>query len=127
MHTSGLAKEPLPSCGPDSEAMTYKKEEAKGSSNSARPRPFRERRSTRPIEESRHEALETVNQLLVRYEETILQLGEAEERYRAIYDDALVGMFRVGPTGRPLSLNRKMAQICGYDAPEHFLSQVLNV
>jgi diguanylate cyclase (GGDEF)-like protein/PAS domain S-box-containing protein len=127
MHTSGLAKEPLPSCGPDPVAMTLKKEEANESSPSARPRPFRERRRTRPLDESRHEALDSVNQLLVNYEKTILQLGEAEERYRAIYDDALVGMFRVSPAGRPMSLNRKMAQICGYEGPEQFLSQVSNV
>jgi diguanylate cyclase (GGDEF)-like protein/PAS domain S-box-containing protein len=68
-----------------------------------------------------------VNQLLVRYEQTISRLGEAEEKYRAIYDDALVGMFHISPTGRPLNLNRRMAQIWGYDEPEQFLAQVTNV
>lgn len=65
--------------------------------------------------------------MLVRYEQTINRLGEAEEKYRAIFDDALVGMFHISPTGRPLSLNRRMAQIYGYDAPEQFLAQVSNV
>jgi diguanylate cyclase (GGDEF)-like protein/PAS domain S-box-containing protein len=127
MHTTGLAREPLPSRGPEAEAETLKHGEATGSINATRSRPFRERRRTRPLDESRHEALESVNQLLVRYEQTINRLGEAEEKYRAIFDDALVGMFHISPTGRPLSLNRRMAQIYGYDAPEQFLAQVSNV
>jgi diguanylate cyclase (GGDEF)-like protein/PAS domain S-box-containing protein len=127
MHTTGLAREPLPGRGPDPEAKTLKQDEADVSSSSANPRPFRERRRTRPLGESRHEALEPVNQLLVRYEKKISQLGEAEEKYRAIFDDALVGMFHVSPTGRPLNLNRRMAEIYGYDAPEQFLAQVSHV
>ncbi|MGO9339031.1 MAG: EAL domain-containing protein [Terracidiphilus sp.] len=127
MHTTGLARKLVPGQGPDTEAKTLKQAEANESSNSARPRPFRERRRTRPLDESRHEALESVNQLLVRYEQTISRLGEAEEKYRAIFDDALVGMFHISPTGRPLNLNRRMAEICGYDNPEHFLAQVSNV
>ena len=77
----------------------------------SRPRPFRERRRVRRLEDSRHEALESVHQLLVRYEETIDKLGQAEENYRAIFEDAPVGMFRLSRSGRPLNLNRRMAQI----------------
>jgi diguanylate cyclase (GGDEF)-like protein/PAS domain S-box-containing protein len=127
MHTTGLAREPHPSRGPDTEAKTSKQDEANMSANAATPRPFRERRRARPLDESRHEALASVNQLLVRYEQTIHRLGEAEEKYRAIFDDALVGMFHISPKGRPLSLNRKMAQFYGYDNPQHFLAQVSNV
>ena len=127
MHTTGLAREPLPSRGPDIDAKTLKQDEANEAIDSARLRPFRERRRARPLDESRHEALESVNQLLVRYEQTIHRLGEAEEKYRAIFDDALVGMFHICPKGRPLSLNRRMAQIYGYDSPEHFLAQVSNI
>jgi diguanylate cyclase (GGDEF)-like protein/PAS domain S-box-containing protein len=127
MHTTGLAREPLPGRGPDIDAKTLKQDEANEAIDSARLRPFRERRRARPLDESRHEALESVNQLLVRYEQTIHRLGEAEEKYRAIFDDALVGMFHICPKGRPLSLNRRMAQIYGYDSPEHFLAQVSNI
>jgi diguanylate cyclase (GGDEF)-like protein/PAS domain S-box-containing protein len=127
MHTTGLAREPLRGHGREPEAKTPKQDEANGSINSATPRPFRERRRARPLDESRHEALESVNQLLVRYEQTISRLGEAEEKYRAIFDDALVGMFHISPTGRPLNLNRRMADVFGYDNPEHFLAQVSNI
>jgi diguanylate cyclase (GGDEF)-like protein/PAS domain S-box-containing protein len=107
--------------------MTIKNGEANGEVNSVRARPFRERRRTRPLTEARHEALESVNQLLTQYENTIDKLLEAEEGYRAIYEDAQVGMFHISPTGRPLSVNRRMAEICGYDAPEQLIAQVPNV
>jgi diguanylate cyclase (GGDEF)-like protein/PAS domain S-box-containing protein len=127
MHTTGLVKDPLPLRGPDPDAMTIKNGEAKRTATSARTRPFRERRRTRPLNEARHEALESVNQLLMQYETTIDKLHEAEAEYRAIYEDAQVGMFHISPTGRPLSLNRRMAEICGYNAPEQFMTQVSDV
>ena len=126
MQTSGLAKEPLSSRGSEHDAPTFK-DEASRQAVISRPRPFRERRRVRPLEDSRHEALESVNQLLVQYEKTIDQLGQAEENYRAIFEDAPVGMFRVSRSGRPVGINRRMAQIYGYDAPEQFLAQVSNV
>lgn len=127
MHTNGLVKDPLPLRGPDPDAMTIKNGEAKRTVSSARPRPFRERRRTRPLNEARHEALESVNQLLIRYENTIDKLHKAEEEYRAIYEDAQVGMFHISLTGKPLSLNSRMAEICGYDAPEQFMAQISDV
>jgi diguanylate cyclase (GGDEF)-like protein/PAS domain S-box-containing protein len=68
-----------------------------------------------------------VNQLLIQYEHTIDRLHDAEEEYRSIYENAQVGMFHISPAGRPLSLNRRMAEICGYDAPEHFIAQVPDI
>jgi len=51
-------------------------------------------------------------------------LAEAEEKYRTIFEHAVVGIFQVDPESRPISINRAMAQIHGYDSPEHFLSEV---
>ena len=127
MHSTGLAKEPLHGCGPDSSATTIKGDKANGTANSARLQPFRERRRTRPLNEARHEALESVNQLLIQYENTIDRLHDAEEEYRSIYEDAQVGMFHISPAGRPLSLNRRMAEICGYDAPQQFMAEVPDI
>ncbi len=127
MRNPGLANELPPSLGSELEALPFTKGGASVSITTARPRPFRERRRARSLDESRHEALDSVNQLLVRYERTIGQLAEAEEKYRAIFEDAPVGMFRISPAGRPLALNRKMAQIYGYDAPEAFMSHVPNI
>ena len=55
------------------------------------------------------------------------QLGQAEEKYRAIFEDAVVGIFQIAPDGRPLSVNRALAEMHGYDSPEQFLAEVPNV
>ena len=55
------------------------------------------------------------------------QLGQAEEKYRTIFEDAVVGIFQITPDGRPLSINRSLAEMHGYDSPEQFLAEVPNV
>jgi len=93
MLNPGLANELPPSLGSELEAMPFSsKGGASVSITTARPRPFRERRRARTLDESRHEALDSVNQLLVSYEKTIGRLAEAEEKYRAIFEDAPVGI-----------------------------------
>ncbi len=54
-------------------------------------------------------------------------LRQAEEKYRAIFEDAVVGIFQITPEGRPLSINRALAQMHGYDSPEEFMAEVSNV
>jgi diguanylate cyclase (GGDEF)-like protein/PAS domain S-box-containing protein len=52
------------------------------------------------------------------------QLRRAEEKYRAIFEDAVVGIFQITPEGRPVSINRALAQMHGFDSPEHFLAEI---
>jgi diguanylate cyclase (GGDEF)-like protein/PAS domain S-box-containing protein len=54
-------------------------------------------------------------------------LRHAEEKYRAIFEDAVVGIFQITPEGRPLSVNRALAEMHGYDSPEHLLAEVSNM
>ncbi|MGA8540302.1 MAG: PAS domain S-box protein, partial [Terriglobales bacterium] len=54
-------------------------------------------------------------------------LRHAEEKYRAIFEDAVIGIFQVTPEGRPLSINRALAHMHGYDSPEQLLAEVSNV
>ncbi len=54
-------------------------------------------------------------------------LSLAEEKYRTIFEDAVVGIFQVTPEGRPVSINRALAQMHGYDDSEQFLAEVSNV
>ncbi|MGA2980060.1 MAG: EAL domain-containing protein [Terriglobales bacterium] len=54
-------------------------------------------------------------------------LRQAEEKYRAIFEDAVVGIFQITPEGRPLSINRALAQMHGYDSPEQLLAEISNV
>ena len=53
-------------------------------------------------------------------------LRHAEEKYRAIFEDAVVGIFQITPEGRPLSVNRAFAEMHGYDSPEQLLAEVSN-
>jgi diguanylate cyclase (GGDEF)-like protein/PAS domain S-box-containing protein len=113
--------------GPGSIATPSDKKEASRAAEGIRPRPFHERRRTRPVEESWHEALDVLNRLLVGYEKINEQVSAAEERYRLLFEEALVGIFQVNVAGQPISVNRAMAQIHGFESPEQFLAEVSNV
>jgi diguanylate cyclase (GGDEF)-like protein/PAS domain S-box-containing protein len=54
-------------------------------------------------------------------------LRHAEEKYRAIFEDAVVGIFQMTPEGRPLNINRALAQIHGYASPEQLMGEVENL
>lgn len=58
---------------------------------------------------------------------TNAQLKRAEEKYRSIFEDAVIGIFQSTPDGRPISINRALAQIHGYDSPEQFIAEVRTV
>ena len=51
-------------------------------------------------------------------------LIEAEARYRAIFENAVVGMFQITPQGRYLRVNKVMALMHGYDTPEQMVNDV---
>jgi diguanylate cyclase (GGDEF)-like protein/PAS domain S-box-containing protein len=55
------------------------------------------------------------------------QLRRTEETYRSIFEDAVVGIFQITPEGRPLNINRALAQMHGFDSPGQFLAEVSNV
>ena len=38
-------------------------------------------------------------------------LSDAEEKYRAIFEDAVIGIFQINPAGRPVSINRANARL----------------
>jgi diguanylate cyclase (GGDEF)-like protein/PAS domain S-box-containing protein len=52
------------------------------------------------------------------------QARVAEEKFRAIFDNAVVGIFQHSPEGRPLNINRAFAKMHGYDSPEQLLAEV---
>ena len=54
-------------------------------------------------------------------------LWRAEEKYRAIFEDSVVGIFQITPEGRPLSTNRALAELHGYRGAEEFMANVRNV
>jgi len=50
----------------------------------------------------------------------------AEEKYRAIFENAVVGIFQHTPDGRPLNVNPAFARMHGFDSPEQLLREVSN-
>ena len=54
-------------------------------------------------------------------------LREAEERYRTIFENAGIGIFRATPDGCPVTVNRAIAQIHGFDSAEELLDSISNV
>jgi diguanylate cyclase (GGDEF)-like protein/PAS domain S-box-containing protein len=51
---------------------------------------------------------------------------DAEENYRTIFENAVIGIFRATPDGRPITVNRALAQIHGYDSPDELFADVSN-
>jgi PAS domain S-box-containing protein len=49
-------------------------------------------------------------------------LREAEQKYRSIFDKAVVGIFQCEPGGRLLSVNPAMARMLGYESPEDVIA-----
>ena len=52
------------------------------------------------------------------------ELADAEERYRGIFENSLVGIFRTTKRGRFLIANPALARILGYDSPDEMIAEV---
>ena len=52
---------------------------------------------------------------------------EAEARYRSIFENSLVGLFRSTREGRLLAVNPAFAALFGYDSPEELLAAVTDI
>jgi PAS domain S-box-containing protein len=55
------------------------------------------------------------------------RLRQAEEKYRSIYENAVVGIFQTTPNGYYLSANPALAQIYGYGSPQELMAQFTNI
>ncbi len=54
-------------------------------------------------------------------------LRKAEEKYRAIFENAVEGIFQSTPEGHILSANPAYARIFGYDSPEDFINDIKDI
>ena len=52
---------------------------------------------------------------------------QTEEKYRNIYENAMEGIFQIGPDGGFLSANPSLAHIHGYDSPEDLTKTVSDI
>ncbi|MCX5855515.1 MAG: PAS domain S-box protein [Deltaproteobacteria bacterium] len=51
----------------------------------------------------------------------------AEEKYRDIFENAIMGIFQTTPEGRIISANSAFARILGYDSPEEIINAVTDL
>jgi len=51
----------------------------------------------------------------------------AEQKFRAIFENAVIGMYQSTPTGQYLRANQAMADIFGYADPEALLTSIKNI
>ncbi len=54
-------------------------------------------------------------------------LDASEKRYRALYENAVEGIFRSTPAGAVLAANPALARIMGYDTPEQLVATVTDL
>ena len=54
-------------------------------------------------------------------------LRQAEEKYRAIFEDAVVGIFQSTLGGRYINVNPAMAQMLGYDSPRELMAGIADI
>ncbi|HEX4639237.1 MAG TPA: PAS domain S-box protein [Chthoniobacterales bacterium] len=54
-------------------------------------------------------------------------LLHAEQKYRAIVENAVEGIFQTTPDGEFVSANPALARICGYDSPEDLATHAKNI
>ena len=50
-----------------------------------------------------------------------------EQRYRALFEDAIVGVFQSTPQGRFLSVNPAMARMFGYISPDEMINSITDI
>ncbi len=64
---------------------------------------------------------------ITQLKETEQALREAEEKYRAIYENAVEGIFQTSLDGRFLSANPALARLYGYDSPQELVAALTDV
>jgi PAS domain S-box-containing protein len=55
------------------------------------------------------------------------QLFRAQEKYRDVVENAVVGIFQSTPEGRYISVNPAMANMLGYDSPEDLVTTITDI
>jgi len=54
-------------------------------------------------------------------------LRQAEEKYRSIFENSVMGIFQATPDGRYLNANREMAWMLGYDSSDEMIGSITDI
>lgn len=63
-----------------------------------------------------------INQDITERKNAERAVREAEEKYRTIFENAVIGIFQASPDGRLLNTNRAFARMHGYETPEEVIA-----
>jgi PAS domain S-box-containing protein len=55
------------------------------------------------------------------------ELWRSDERYQALFENAVMGIFQSTPEGRFITVNPATAKMCGYDSPEEMVAAVTDI
>ena len=83
--------------------------------------------SGRPIEIGNQKLLLSVSQDITGRKEMEAALLKSEEKYRGIFENAVMGIFRTTLDGRYLSINPAGARMYGYESPEEMMQSVTDM
>jgi len=56
-----------------------------------------------------------------------IKLQESEKKFRSIFENAALGIFRSTPEGRYKAVNESFARILGFDSPSQLMEKVTNI
>jgi len=55
-----------------------------------------------------------------------ISVGEAEKKYRSIFENAIEGIFQISPHGRIINVNPAAAAIMGFNSPEQMQQEIMH-
>ncbi len=61
---------------------------------------------------------------ITQYKEAGRKLRESEQKYRSLFNDAVLGIYQATPEGRIVSANPALVKMCGYDTQEELISNI---
>jgi len=67
------------------------------------------------------------NQMLTQIQSQDSALRNAEQKYRAIFENSIEGIFQTTPDGKFLSVNPALARMLGYKSPEELVTSVSDI
>ncbi|MBS0657387.1 MAG: response regulator [Verrucomicrobia bacterium] len=85
------------------------------------------RREARRIETTLAEIQASERRKLEALQATERLAQETEQQYRALFDDAIVGMARSTKSGPFITVNRAFANMLGYDTPEEMMAKIRDI
>jgi two-component system, cell cycle sensor histidine kinase and response regulator CckA len=62
-----------------------------------------------------------------RYKRALEALRRAEQKYRTVFEEAIVGIFQSAPEGRYVDANPAMARMFGYDSPQELMESITDI